>query len=113
MITYKTRFTEFLKAVSKVGACQSAMGMLEDINRKHPGLSVGDVFRGLGKTGEYKEEWLPKLIELMGKDLDPEARIRVIKKMKNPSDAKHLLKADFLTEKEHELIKGKSNVDAR
>lgn len=110
MITYKTRLTDLITEVKKIGGCREAVDMLEKIDKKHPMLTIGDVFPVLGKTEEYQESWLKIFIQKLGKNFDPEERKKVIGKMKNAHDAVYLLTdktgCDFLTEEEHEMLRG-------
>lgn len=108
MLTLESKFSDYVEALRKAGACEPVVAIHDKMVKKNPDLTVGDVYKTFYDDPSLEQGWAYWVLELMGKELDLKIREIAINKLKDPMLCLQLLtKCDFLTEAEHILLKAK------
>jgi hypothetical protein len=108
MLTLKSKFSDYIEVLRKAGACEPVVAIHDDMVKKTPNLTVGEVYKTFSDDPNFNEGWAYWVLDLMGKELDVKIREIAINKIKDPMFCLQLLtKCDFLTEAEHTLLKSK------
>lgn len=106
MLTLESKFSDYVEALRKAGACEPVVAIHDEMLKKNPDLTVGDVYRTFSEDPKFEEGWAYWVLELMGKELDVKVREIAIAKIKNEMTAFKLdLKcSNFLTTAEKATV---------
>ena len=109
MLTLESKFSEYVEALRNGGACKEVVSIHDAMLAKNPKLTVGDVYKTFCEDPKFNEGWACWALQLIGKEMDVSFRSSIIKDLiKDPMQSlQMLMKCDFLTEKEHMLLKNK------
>jgi len=106
MLTLESKFSDYVEALRKAGACAEVVAIHDEMLKKNPALTVGDVYKAFSEDPKFEEGWAYWVLELMGKELDVKVREIAIAKIKNEMTAFQLdLKcSNFLTTAEKATV---------
>lgn len=109
MLTLESKFSEYVEALKKAGACAEVVAIHDEMLKKNPSLMVSDVYKTFCEDPKLNEGWPSWALQLIGKEMDTSFRTSIIKDLlHDPMVCLQLLtKCDFLTEAEHILLKAK------
>jgi hypothetical protein len=108
MLTLKSKFSDYIEVLRKAGACEPVVAIHDDMVKKTPNLTVGEVYKTFSDDPNFNEGWAYWVLDLMGKELDVKIREIAINKIKDPMSCfKLLMKCDFLTTDERIILQGK------
>lgn len=106
MLTLESKFSDYVEALRKAGACEPVVAIHDEMLKKNPDLTVGDVYRTFSEDPKFEEGWAYWVLELMGDELDTKIRKIAIGKITSPKIALTLMQiSKIFTEEEITLLK--------
>jgi hypothetical protein len=112
MLTLKSKFSDYVEALRKAGACADVVAIHDEMLKKNPDLTVGDVYKGFSDDPNFEDGWAYWVLELMGKELDVKIREIAINKIKDPFMCLRLAyQCPYFSESEILLLKSKYDAE--
>jgi hypothetical protein len=78
MLTLESKFSDYVEALRKAGACEEVVAIHDGILKKNPELTIDDVYKTFVKNPDLDEGWPTWALKLIGKEMDVAFRISII-----------------------------------
>jgi hypothetical protein len=111
MLTLESKFSEYVEALKKAGACAEVVAIHDEMLKKNPDLIVNDVYKTFVENPNLDEGWPTWALQLIGEEMDVTFRTSIITDLiRTPKACLQLLNdCKSLTEEERILLKSKYN----
>lgn len=108
MLTLESRFSEYVEALRKAGACAEVMAFHDEMIQKTPDMTVGDAYKIFYDDPKFEDGWCEWALNAIGRELDVNVRTIIINKIKSAIIALKVVKrCVFLTTEEITLLQDK------